>query len=347
MTWIEAFYISPTQTNLYFHTKKAIEPYTVYWTYDNNNMTKHKTKIISSNKKILPLTVVSPSSRRIYFIVVFKSGQTLLCGHRILPVKGLYNLRDMGGYVTNTHKRLKWGLCYRSDYFYYLSDESMEYMQNVSMQTIIDLRSEAEIETKPNRLFGNQKTYICDPAAITARQAGKIQHWQDAKEDMLAYASKEVSKGKTGIENMEKQQRQFVTNAVSKKAFSDMMKIICQKETPPFVIHCRGGKDRTGYGAMLFAGILGVSQEDLVYDYLLTAMARKQKNKVYYKHFIEQTEDVRVADYMYSLFDTRESYILASMQQILQQYASIREYAMAELGITKEEIETMESLYLE
>ena len=50
-----------------------------------------------------------------YFTLKFENGETLLCGYRILPLQGMYNFRDMGGYPNKEGKRVKWGKLYRGD----------------------------------------------------------------------------------------------------------------------------------------------------------------------------------------------------------------------------------------
>lgn len=45
----------------------------------------------------------------------------------------------------------------------------------------------------------------------------------------------------------------------------------------PIVFHCTAGKDRTGVAAMLILPSLGVSEEDALYDYLLTNVYLAQR----------------------------------------------------------------------
>ncbi|MFX3828793.1 tyrosine-protein phosphatase, partial [Streptococcus suis] len=76
------------------------------------------------------------------------------------------------------------------------------------------------------------------------------------------------------------QYRTFAEGNESKAAFSKMLTVLANPNSPASVQHCRGGKDRTGYGAMLLLGILGVSKEDLIQDYLITGKNREERNRV-------------------------------------------------------------------
>jgi protein tyrosine/serine phosphatase len=49
---------------------------------------------------------------------------------------------------------------------------------------------------------------------------------------------------------------------------SSILKIIAEEENHPVVMYCTAGKDRTGVIAMLVLSILGVSDADIVRDYV-------------------------------------------------------------------------------
>lgn len=348
--FVEAFYINESENELIIHSPDDISNYQVYWTYDQHIHTLNKTFLFESNQKQVKFNFQYPRDRRVYFIIHFDNGPTLIFGHRILPIDGLYNCRDIGGYLTEDGKRIKWGVGYRSDYLYYLKDSSLEYMKNLGVQTIIDFRSQKEVEDSPNRHIGEKQSYICDPNAHIAEAAGVLQsgHTKESHVAMSEEMKQKIISGKlTGDQKMIDQQLRFATEKTSQEAYRHTLQILAKAENNPSLQHCRGGKDRTGFGLMLLEGILGVSKEDMLYDYLLTAKARKEKNKLYYQRFLEESQNEIVAQYMYSLFDARESYILASMNKILEEYSSIQDYAQQVLGITDDEIEQLKAIFLE
>ena len=348
--FVEAFYKNDTENELYIHTDEILPHYQVYWTYENTLQTHHRNFLFENDQKQVQFEFVYPKHKRVYFIIHFDNGIELLFGHRILPIDGLYNCRDIGGYLTDSKKRIKWGKCYRSDYLYYLKDSSLDYMMNLGIQTIIDFRSLKEISESPNRHINEKQTYVCDPNAQIAEIAGVLQSGEtkNSEQDMAEYARHKIAEGVlNGDQKMIDQQIRFTTEKISQEAFSKTIKILSNPQNCPSFQHCRGGKDRTGFALMLLEGILGVHKEDIVYDYLLTAKAREEKNKLYYKRFLEESQDEAVAHYMYSLFDTKESYILASIDKILDEYQTIANYAKIVLGITDSEIEKLKEIYLE
>lgn len=348
--FVEAFYINESENELMIHSTDDISNYQVYWTYDNDIHTIKKTFLFENNQKQVQFHFQYPKDKRVYFIISFDNGPTILFGHRILPIDGLYNCRDIGGYLTEDGRRIKWGIGYRSDYLYYLKDSSMDYMKNLGIQTIIDFRSQREVTESPNRHIGEKQSYICDPNAHIAEAAGVLQSGQTKESHVFMsdeMKQKVINGELTGDQKMIDQQLRFATEKVSQEAYSKTLHILADSKNNPSIQHCRGGKDRTGFGLMLLEGILGVSKEDMIYDYLLTAKAREEKNKLYYQRFLKETQNEVLAQYMYSLFDARESYILASMNKILSEYKSIRDYAIEVLRISEEEIEQLKTIFLE
>lgn len=126
-----------------------------------------------------------------------------------------------------------------------------------------------------------------------------------------------------------------------------MLQIAADPSSTAIVQHCRGGKDRTGFGAMLLLGILGVWKEAIVSDYMLTYTNRIDRNKEKMEGYRKLTDDQDVLNYLYSLIETRPEFIEASITSIEKQYGDICAYAVKELGITEEMIEAMRGLYLE
>lgn len=90
---------------------------------------------------------------RPYFIIESKDSENILA-ERSLPIEGMHNFRDMGGYETYHGKKVKWGSLYRSDHFYNVTKSGLKYLEGLDLKTIIDYRSSGEIKKYPNKLTG-------------------------------------------------------------------------------------------------------------------------------------------------------------------------------------------------
>lgn len=270
---------------------------------------------------------------------------------RNIPISGMNNFRDMGGYPTYDGKTVKWGKLYRSDHIFNADEQGLEQLKSLGIHTIIDYRSENEIEKYPNPQFDERiKTYQLDPDAHAAELAAQFSSSKDKEDENLVkkvteQKEKGLLTGRDGI--VLEQYRNFIHKEESKKAFGTMLHVVARPEAAAVVQHCRGGKDRTGFGTMLLLGILGVKREALLEDYMLTGKNRLERNAEKMEIYKTYTSDQEVLDYLYSFIDTKQDFIEASMQEIEQVYGGIEEYAKEELGVTEEEIKRLKELYLE
>ena len=287
---------------------------------------------------------------RPYFLIKTKDSQ-YITAERTLPVEGMNNFRDMGGYETKTGQTVKWGKLYRSDHIYNATEKGIAYLRTLDIHTIIDYRSSVETKKYPNKRIGDQvKTYQMDPSAHAAELAAQF---QSSKEDEDASLINEIIEQKeqgTLVDHSDvvlTQYRTFVSKKESQEAFSKMLAIVADPKAPAVVQHCRGGKDRTGFGSMLVLGTLGVKKEDLIEDYLLTAKNRVERNHAKMEGYKKLTSDPVVLDQLYSFIDTKPEFIEESIDTINENYGSIENYVKEELKLTGQTVEQMKRMYLE
>lgn len=73
---------------------------------------------------------------------------------RMLQVESMTNIRDLGGYETQSGYYTKSHKFIRSTNPSKLTDEEKEYLYNYGIRLQIDLRSDFEIEQQPSSLIG-------------------------------------------------------------------------------------------------------------------------------------------------------------------------------------------------
>ncbi|WP_152657543.1 tyrosine-protein phosphatase [Oceanobacillus sp. CFH 90083] len=293
---------------------------------------------------------LDPMDYRPYFLLKF-ADKAYTIGERTLPVAGMNNFRDMGGYEAENGKTVKWGMLYRSDHIYNATDAGVAYLKGLNIHTIIDYRSDDEIRKYPNKIIDEKiKTHQLDPVAHAAELAAQFtSSKQDEDINLINKIVEQKEKG-TLVNQADvvlEQYRTFANKENSKQAFGEMLRLSADPDAPAVLQHCRGGKDRTGFGAVLILGVLGVKKEDLVKDYMLTEKNRQERNRVKMEGYKKLTDDQDVLDHLYSFIDTRSEFIATSIDTITQKYGSIEKYVMEELGVSREMIDTMKDMYLE
>ncbi|AIR06638.1 protein tyrosine phosphatase [Cedecea neteri] len=336
------------QTQIEIHFSAVEGPIALYWTRDNDVNTSARRLI--TGHAVSPCQFDDPlnASQRIYFVIEC-NGQSQLFAERTLPVSGLNNFRDFGGYTGAGGKRIKWGMLYRSNHLHQLNAQAEAYIQSLNIQTIIDYRSAREIAKSPNTYVGEKQTVHLDAVAQTAELAAQFSADSSHEDQMLIESviqdiPTELVNGHG--EQVLEQYRNFVTSEKSRHAFTAMIRTVLDKENSPHIQHCRGGKDRTGYGVALILFMLGVSEEDVIADYMLTQANRLERNEVKMAAYRRITDDDNVLDYLHTLIDTREAFIIAAINAMKAQSGSVTGYIKEALGFTDADFVTIQNNFL-
>ena len=169
--------------------------------------------------------------------------------YRRLPLKTLYNCRDLGGYPTLDGKATRLGVFLRSEAPCELDREDLAFLLEYGVTGTADLRSEGERLARPNELAGHVSYY---PMSLFHRAAV----YGDASQQM-----EEFDWGK-----------QYRSMAEDNPAFFRAMLPLCLKEPGALLYHCTTGKDRTGLLSCVLLSIAGVSREDIAADYSISQL---------------------------------------------------------------------------
>jgi len=112
------------------------------------------------------------------------------------------------------------------------------------------------------------------------------------------------------------------------------------------LFHCFAGKDRTGWGAVIVLKILGVSEEDIVSDYLATIEGRKGANSRLIEEQREKGLSQEQLDVFEELMSVKGSYLEAAFNAVEEEYGSFDDYLRQGLGVEDDEITLLRNLYL-
>ncbi len=322
----------------------------LYWTQQADSHTTDKTCVTHHAQS--PIIIDDPlkATSRIYFILEADQQKPYLFGERTLPIEGLNNFRDFGGYLAANGRHVKWGQFYRSNHLHALSESAKSYISALNIKTIIDYRCNNEIRNHPNDNIGEIQTLHLDASAQTAELAAQFaadpSHEDKALiESVMNHIPKRLINGRG--EQVLEQYRNFVLSAHSKQSFRRMLQALLDSANSPSLQHCRGGKDRTGYGVLLVQLMLGVSEHDIIYDYMLTHDNRLARNQIKMAAYRKITDDEDILGYLLSLIDTRECFVQEILTTMKQVAGSPSNYIKQELGFTDYDFALMQHHYLE
>ena len=185
---------------------------------------------------------------------------------RLVALDGNHNFRDCGGYPAGAGRTMRRGLVYRSDHLADLGDEDLATISALGLRVVHDFRLDSELERQPSRLptgtgaptvmrLGTSDIATIDESVIDViremmngtRPLPDASFWQDNYLDMLS---------------------------AGHRMLVGFIRSVATPEHQPSLHHCTGGKDRTGLSTALLHRLLGMSDDDIIDDFLLTNLYR-------------------------------------------------------------------------
>ena len=245
---------------------------------------------------------------------------------RRIDIPLLPNLRDIGGYATASGARVRTGQLYRSTELNHLQGEDLERFAALGIRVVFDLRTEPERTAEPDVVPEGTKQVVCDvlkdsqgaPPALL----GKVISDPAFAEQMLG--------GGKAVKIFEGAYREIVSLPSAQSAYREYFSMIAHDAHRPALFHCTTGKDRTGWAAASTLLLLGVSEEDVFYDYELTNRDLLPALKPVFEHFRAAGGDRHLLE---PVLGVDKHYLRASLDEVKQRFGSIETYFADGLGI--------------
>ena len=109
----------------------------------------------------------------------------------------------------------------------------------------------------------------------------------------------------------------------------------------PTLVHCMAGKDRTGFAAALLQSALGVHQDDVLSDYMLSNEAAEARIAAA-AHIVRATYGESLSDEeVRTLMTVRPEYLDAALTAVRERHGTIAAYLESEIAVTRANLETL------
>lgn len=180
--------------------------------------------------------------------------------NRVLPLSGISNFRDYGGYAAAGGGRVRRGLLWRSGQHVAATDADLDVTGPLGITTVIDLRGKAEREANPCRRPEGFRAAVLHSSGETAGLASHI----DAGAGVIDAAGAGAA--------MVRLYAEMPYRPMLVPVLSDYFRALAGRDGAS-LIHCFAGKDRTGFAVAMAHHVLGVHRDDAMEDYLLTNAA--------------------------------------------------------------------------
>jgi protein-tyrosine phosphatase len=185
---------------------------------------------------------LTPGKRWYFEIVSAGRRGGMVTSTRVVPIDGVQNTRDLGGYPTADGHTVKWGVVFRSANLAAATDTGVTQLAALGLRTVIDHRGDGEVA-----FFGPDRI----PAGARLDRHPMT---------MPAPVTEEIN-----LENYRIQ----VSDPVLRQAVSATIAEIGAGRRP-VLINCSAGVDRVGWISAVLLEILGVPHDQVVDDYLLS-----------------------------------------------------------------------------
>jgi len=127
--------------------------------------------------------------------------------------------------------------------------------------------------------------------------------------------------------------------------YRQFVQAVLAAEGKPVLWHCTAGKDRTGVGAAIILRLLGVADEIIINDYLLSRKYVDQLRRL--KLFLRITRGKKAVEIVNTLLLVDRSWIQAAFETIDKQWGSFDQYVSEVLDLTAGDIAQLRGTLLD
>ena len=168
-------------------------------------------------------------------------------GDRHVTWRGIFNLRDLGGYPAAGGRSTRWQVVYRADGLH-RAERAGSDVPALGWRTVLDLR------TADERDLG---VYSCD--GVDVIHLPVLQRTWDFIDEACS---------EDAVEFLHERYAEMADCGAA--AIATAFEVLASAARLPVVFHCSAGKDRTGVLAALVLATLGVDDDVIAADYALS-----------------------------------------------------------------------------
>jgi Protein tyrosine/serine phosphatase len=264
--------------------------------------------------------------------------------NHILPITGILNTRDLGGYTRPDGMMVKPGLLIRGASLATAKDSDLAVLSDLHVVKVIDFRSSFEKKGMETRILPGA-VYIDLPIQPVNNEeasslTAKHKSFNLSKLIMIAAFN---DKAKTFAREM---YPLMVMRPECQQQFAKFLREVTETTDGAVFFHCTQGKDRTGLAAAFLLSALGVDRESVIADFDKTNEVYARDVRKYccrVKFFGGKEEELAVVK---AFIGANTENFIHALDLINSEHGSMDTYLRNVLGLTDADFEILRGRYL-
>lgn len=240
---------------------------------------------------------------------------------RDLVWDGCLNVRELGGLPTADGGETCYGAVVRADSVHQLSDEGWQALVDHGIRTVIDLRGEHE------RADDQPAEAPVEVVHVPFMEAGEAEWEEIGRElDAAVAGAPDVPTATRDVYLIFLEQ--FRSNIAA------AIRAVANAPDGGIVIHCAGGKDRTGLLSAFLLRLAGVGVDEIAADYSLSEDRLRPRHEAWF----EAAETEEELERLRRIAQTPAASMVGVFAELEHRYGGLEAY-LARAGLTTEELE--------
>jgi len=231
-----------------------------------------------------------------------------LLRRRDLLWDGLLNVRDLGGHPTEDGRETQFGRIVRADTVRRLSDPGWRALVDYGIRTIIDLRTDEE--------------RAADPPAELPVEVLHVKFMDDAPE--VFAAADAASLAAPDLETATREVYLIFLEAFHQNVAA-VIEAIADSPEGGVVVHCAGGKDRTGLTVAFLLRLAGVAIEGIAADYAVS----EERLRPRHEQWLAEAADDDERERLRRMTVTPAASMVGVLEELERRYGSVEGYLVA------------------
>lgn len=279
--------------------------------------------------------------------MLFPFHRETLQAQQYLPVDGIVNARDLGGYPAADGKTVRHGLLLRSASLAEAKEKDLSYLSGIPVGTVVDFRMDFELRGKEDKMIPGAR-YVrlpvnssgIDVADEDAKELSRHKSFDIRKFIMIAAFNKRAQKIAHEMYPI------MVMDEDCQKQFAAFLQMAVHADSA-ILFHCTQGKDRAGLASAFILSALGVDRETIIKDFDAT-------NAIYAKDVKRLSRRVRFFGGKDKEIETVKAFIGANTDNFIKvldlidsEYGSMLNYIQRPLGLSDNDIQRLKERYLQ